>query len=395
MYNYIFFTVISLFTISTPCFSQSFDFPEETENDLKELQNSVSIDVTESNLQETWVSVSTEESNEMQQEKMMTAPTPASHMGCRNFKCNKPIFSLYGEWLYFKAIEDSLKYAQTTPQNPTFTPKSHSVEQLFNYTSGFRIGIGYRLPRNNWGISADWMQYHTHNPKVNKQSDDFGILAVMVIPIYGIAQNSQVDSAVGKWSLEIDSIDLKLNMPIHMSKRFIMSPSGGVMAGLVNQKIDVQYGDFLIVQEGAATPQRVEGKNNMWGVGPMIGLDAKFLVMDQLGLFFSGNLSALCGQFKLKTTYKDFLNAPEQAKLTISGNENRVSLVEQIKAGIEWNWQIGETGHKYMEINLSAGWEVQVWTRQMRLNLFDTFVDPSQGADLTFYGPFIKGEFRF
>lgn len=381
MYRYISFALPSLLAISTPCFSQSWDYIDETENDP----------------QEAWISVSTEESNEMHQEKMKSAPKPASNIGCwpNDFKCNKPIFSLYGEWLYFKAIEDSLKYAQTTPQNPTFTPKSHSVEQPFDYTSGFRIGIGYRLPRNNWEISADWMQYHTHNPKGNKKSDDFGILAVMVIPTYGIPQNSQVDSAVGKWSLEVDSVDLKLNMPLHISKRFIMTPSGGVMAGLVNQKIDVRYGDFLIVQQGADTPQRVVGKNNMWGIGPMIGLDAKFQFMDQLGLFFSGNLSALCGQFKLKTVYEDFLNAPEQSTLTISNKQNRVSLVEQMRAGIEWDWQIGKTGHKWMEINISAGWEVQVWTRQLRLNMFDTFVDPSNGADLTFYGPFIKGEIRF
>jgi Legionella pneumophila major outer membrane protein precursor len=312
-----------------------------------------------------------------------------------DFKYNRAIFSIYGEWIYFKAIEDSIKYAQSTPQSPTLTPVSSSVDQKFDYTSGLRIGLGYRLPRNSWGISANWMWYETHDPQKKDSSDNFGILAVLALPTYALPQNSQVNKVTGKWSLKLDAIDFKLNIPLHISKRFILTPSGGVMAGFVNQKIQVKYEDFLIFQPIANTPQKIEGKNNMWGIGPEIGLEARFLFCKQIGLFFTGNLAGLCGQFRLKTTYRDFLNAPSQAKLTVKGKKDRVSLVEQMQAGIETHWQFGRKNHKWMELNISGGWEVQVWTRQMRLNMFDTFVEPSDGSDLTLYGPFVKGELRF
>lgn len=312
-----------------------------------------------------------------------------------DFKCNKQVFSIFGEWIYFKAIEDSLKYAQKTPQNPTLTPISSSVEQKFDYTSGVRVGLEYRLPKNSWEIGANWMWYETHNDRINDSSDSFGILAVLALPVYGISQNSQVNGVKGNWSLKINSVDLDFKMPLHISKKFILTPLGGIKAGFVSQTIKVDYSDFLILQPLANTPQTIEGRNTMWGVGPMIGMEANFLFTKLFSIFFKGNVAGLCGQFNLKTTYSDFLGVPAEAKLTVRDTNYRISLVEQIQAGLEKKWQFGKRDRKYLEIDLSVGWEVQVWTKQMRLNLFDTFVEPSNGSDLTLYGPFVKGEFRF
>ena len=329
-------------------------------------------------------------------------PKPAEiNVGCwqGDYKCENRVFkescSLSAEWLYFKAIEDSLKYAQNTPQNATLTPKSASINQRFDYTSGFRLGLAYRLPGNNWEIGGNWMQYESDNPKTHHDRKDFGILAVLALPTYGIPQNSQTNDVKGKWSLEINSLELNIQLPLQFTKRFILTPFGGVKAGFVSQKIDVEYGNFLIFQPTANTPQRVTGKNDMWGVGPMIGMSARFLFPCQFSLFFTGNVAGLCGQFSLDTTYKEFSGVPKKARLTVGGSQRRVSVVEQIQTGIEKKWQVGRKLKKKMEIEVAVGWEVQIWSRQMRLNLFDTFVEPSDGADLTLYGPFVKAVARF
>jgi hypothetical protein len=317
------------------------------------------------------------------------------HPCYEDFKYKKPIWTVFGEWLYFKATEDSLKYAQKTPQNPTFTPTSKPLYQDFDYRSGLRVGLAFQFAGSNAELGVEWMWYAPEIPTTRAHSDNFGILAVLALPAYGIDQNSQASKMKGKWMLKMNAIDIDLKMPLHLMKWFILSPFGGVKIGFVDQHVRVKYSGFEIFQPGANTPQLVRGTNNMWGAGPMIGLDLKFLFPCHLDFFFTGSIAGLCGEFDLKTSYKDFLNAPTGAKLEVEEHEFRVSVVDQLRAGFEARWPIRKRSKDILELSIAAGWEVQVWTRQFRLNMFDSFVEPSDDASLTLYGPFVRGQIRF
>jgi hypothetical protein len=312
-----------------------------------------------------------------------------------DFKDGKPVWTIFGEWLYFKATEDSLKYAQTTPQNPTFTPISKPVYQNFDYSSGTRLGIGFQFAGSNAELGAEWMWYAPEVETTRTNSSDYSILAVLSLPAYGIDQNSQANEMNGKWMLKMNSIDLNLKMPIHFVKWLVFTPYGGVKAGFVDQNIRVRYGGFELFQPSANTPQIIRGQNNMWGVGPLIGLDLRFLIPCHLDIFFTGSIAGLCGEFDLVATYKDFLNAPSEAKLKVEEHQFRVSMIDQLRAGFEIKWPIRKRSKDVAELSVSAGWEVQVWTRQFRLNMFNSFVEPSDDANLTLYGPFVRGQLRF
>jgi hypothetical protein len=313
---------------------------------------------------------------------------------------NQDRYSFFLDFLYFKAIQDGLKYAQWVNQNPTFHPISSSIDQPFNYSPGSRISFSYILPNNKDGeIRINWMYYYAHPNNVHATSNNFSILAVLALPIYGINQNNLVDAVQGKWRLIINAFDLDFKIPLHLAKRFILSPSGGIKAGFVTQHIDVHYSNFQIFQQAANTPQHVKAKSHMWGIGPLIGLEGDILLPSDFSIFFNGGIAGLAGKFRLTTAYTDFLSgsseAPENAKLKITDHKWRISAVEQLSAGIAKKWSIQRTNKLPIKIEFALGWEVQIWTRQMRLSMFDTFVEPSDGSDLTLYGPFARWGMRF
>lgn len=306
-------------------------------------------------------------------------------------------FGIAAEFLYFKAIEDELKYAQWTPQAPSYNPTSYPLDQHFSFSPGSRVWLTYSLPTKQ-EIRLNWMYYHSDPRSLSKDSTDFSILAVLALPTYGITQNQLVNHVHGRWTLNINAFDLDVKLPLHLRKSFTLSPSGGIKLGFVNQHISVSYSDFnTSLQPLANTPQHIKGKNNMWGLGPMVGLEGKFHLPCQFGIFFYGGVAGLAGRFTLRTTYTNFLLAPPSASLTLKEHQWRVSVVEQLTAGLDkiWTFCTCRANNKKIDFEIAAGWEVQVWTRQFRLNLFDSFVEPAEGADLTLYGPFARAAIYF
>ena len=312
----------------------------------------------------------------------------------RSNECMKGV-TFYGDYLYMKAIQDGLKYAQLVPQNSTITPISRSLEQKFDYNSGFRIGTSYSLPHKRWDLDLNWMSFNSSPNAVTAKSHNHGILAAVALPVYALTQNSLVNYVRGKWEMDLNTVELDLQIHLSLGKKFTLTPLGGVKAGWVDQEVKVRYEDFLIVQPTANTPQRMKGHNNMWGVGPMIGIDARFILPADFGIFFTWKVSALAGSFSLKSTYKDFLHTSSHAKLVLKSSERRLAMVQELQAGMNKIWSITRKGRVRSRIQIAAGWETQIWSRQWRLNLFDTFIEPSDGADLTLYGLFARAGVSF
>lgn len=299
------------------------------------------------------------------------------------------------EFLYFKAIQDGLRYALYLPQDNPFNPQAHPLDQHFDYAPGVRVTANYVLPTcEQQEFRLNWMYYRTKPEDLQVSSGNNSILAVLAVPSASLTPNLQCREVKGDWNLTLNAFELDFKVPLHLSKRFMLSPSGGMKLGFVDQTVAVHYDDFLVPVQTDNTPTHIKGESKMWGLGPLLGLEGRVILPCDFGVFFSGGIAALAGRFSLETTYSDFLpgatNPPGESKVSVNNHEWRVSVVEQIKVGLDkrWCWRTA-CGHE-MNLEIAAGWEVQVWTRQLRLNLFDSFVAPSAIEDLTLYGPFAK-----
>jgi len=310
-------------------------------------------------------------------------------------------FSLFGDFLYFKALEDSINYAEKIPQDFTFTPKVNSISQRFDYEPGFRIGAVYEF--SDWEVYSSWMRYYIRPPARKASDNFFGILSTLSTPVWGALGNDQTTGVKGSWHLNMDVIDALVRRNLCF-KGFTLTPLAGVKFGLIEQKIEVEYEQFLNALSllsinptlaaifDLVTPRDVSGKSSFWGIGPTIGLELSYLLPKQFRFFLNGNLSCLIGTFHTKTLYKNFTPeiVPEDSEIKIKDSNTRTPLVEQLQAGISKRW---ESKHSHFEMIL--GWEVQVWQKQMYLNYFSTFVSTAKGSDLSLYGPFFRVKFGF
>jgi len=315
-----------------------------------------------------------------------------------NCFANRNQFILFGDFLYFKAIEDSLTYAERLPQDFSFTPKVNSISQDFDYEPGFRVGAIYRF--KPWELSANWMRYYINPPSKHASDRLFGLLATMSTPVWGALGNNQANGVKGSWELKMDAIDLVIRRDLCFTN-FNLSPFTGVKLGIIEQDIHVHYNDFedILFREfditffNEVTPSKVFAKSSFWGIGPVLGIGLDYLLPKKFKIFLNATFSCLVGSFDTQTFYTSFKPdiEPSFSKITVKGSETRISLVKQIQAGIDKQW-IFKRG-SYLEFAL--GWEVQVWQQQMRLNYFSTFVSTPSGSDLSLYGPFFRIQLGF
>lgn len=316
---------------------------------------------------------------------LTSLPAPPEQRGIHH----KNQFVVFGDCIYFKALEDSLNYAEKIPQNATFTPTVKSVSQKFDYELGFRIGLAYNFAP--WEFTTAWMRYYIDPPTRHASEEDFGLLATLTTPVWGALGNSLVSSAKGSWKLHIDSIDALIRR-IFCFDNLSISVLSGIKASIIEQIVNVDYKNFQIEFSDQVSPSKVKGKSTFWGVGPTLGIELAYGSFKEFRIFFNGYFSCLMGEFNTKTLYLEFEpeTTPSNSEIAIKNSETRISIVEQLQAGIEKRWR-GK--HTFVEIAL--GWEVQVWQKQMRLNYFSSFVSPPSGSDLNLYGPFLRLKIGF
>jgi hypothetical protein len=299
-------------------------------------------------------------------------------------------YGVFAEALYFKAIEDSLKYAERFPQNATFTPQTSGIDQKFSYEPGFRVGVVVPIHYDQWQLKMTWMSLESRPPARHAYSNDFSIFASLDIPDWGASGNSFVQKMTGRWKLGMNVVDLRFQRLFSPSKGFYVAPSGGVMSGFIDQSIRVHYQSFRIDFPQDNTPLKLLGRSNMWSVGPVMGVDFGCRLPGDFSLFFNGSIACLAGIFSLETKYEEFINAPPGSEVKIKDSDRRVFIVEQFQSGLRKKWM----GRRFA-VELVIGWELQVWSRQMRLKWFSSFAEPPDPSDLSLYGPFFRAMVRF
>jgi hypothetical protein len=295
------------------------------------------------------------------------------------------------ELLYFEAIEDSILYADKVPQNSTYRPVIKTFEQNPSWSPGFRLSFDTCLSYNNWEVGTNYTFYYNHPHRVHKTSDDFSIFGVLVIPAFGINGNSFAKEVHGSWDLMMNVFDLVLKKSLWSTEGFAIKPLGGIKACIINQKMKTTYKNFRIDFPQDTTPQKMTGKNDVWGIGMQVGAEMRYELPAQFSLFFNANFSCLWGLFNLKTVYKDMLNSPSKAKISVKDNKHRIFPSTQIQTGFSKEWEFKSN----KKVGIALGWEMQIWWRQLRMNWFSTLVTPPDGSDLTLNGPFLGLWFNF
>jgi Legionella pneumophila major outer membrane protein precursor len=291
--------------------------------------------------------------------------------------------NLVVDYLYFRAIEDTLKYGETN--FGLIPPPSHDIEQDFSYNSGVRATIN--IPTyDRWLLSGSYTYFRAHPSKVTANDPTGNIFANLVVPTYFSPVNQQVSHLSGEWELKMQIFDVLFKKGLMIGKSFLIEPFFGVQGCTVKQTVDVHY-TFFNPRTSLRPPQKVKGVSRVSGIGPELGAEFRLVFPCQISLFARGGVSCLLGSFKMHTDYGNLLGCSSSStQISLKDHKLRLFSSMQLQVALSKWWCTSRNS----ELELTVGWETQVWWRQMRMNWFSTLAFPPDGSDLTLHGPFIR-----
>ena len=327
---------------------------------------------------------------------------PNGCVKCANTIAPLEYFRFYVDWLYFMPIQDTLKYAQTNTfgMGPPYSGPGHSLYQAFEYDSGVRLGFATPVHYDGWEAEVIYTFFHPTVHPVSKTDPGqfiFTTLANSFFPLENNDLNNQCGYAKGQWQLKMDVLDLEYKKLFHVGKSLTIEPLFGVKSSLIRQHIKVEYKDMLLALIGdpyeIECPQKVISKSKVWGVGPDLGFEMRFLTPKKFSILLKGTFACMLGQFDTTTKYTDLLtvSGPVIGSNIIQEKITRLFSVAQVQGSVSKWWPIGD----FASLEVLLGWETQVWWRQNRMNWYPSLALPPDGSDLTLQGPFGRISFSY
>jgi len=239
--------------------------------------------------------------------------------------------------------------------------------------SGFRIGLGYRMP--NSGLEL--MFTYTYLQSTNRQA--------IVAPIGGNLYATQtrpglidyVDSANANNSFRYNAFDLDVGKSWNVDSALTLRVLAGVRFASIAQDLGVTYNG--LDANGATYRQKL----NLDGAGPTLGGEATFNLGSGVSLFGRGRGSLIYGNLRSSTLETN--NNGQTLNTNVADKYTQVIPMAQIGCGMSYHFR---------NVSLSAGYEVTNY-----FNLIDSprFVDDfSEGkyvhrtSDLSIGGLFLQ-----
>ncbi|MBY0529798.1 MAG: hypothetical protein K2P51_06365 [Rhabdochlamydiaceae bacterium] len=282
--------------------------------------------------------------------------------------------------LYWRATLDNLIYAYTN-HNPsdTINRTVKSIQPSWDW--GFRLGAGYAIPRDNWDLAFYW----THQSGSAKSHTTGKISPVWWLASV-ISDLSGITFASGRWSPELNQLDLSLGRDYYVGSFLTLRPNVGLRNTWIEQDIHIHYN--IPSDEG-----NLRVWNNYWGFGFLGGLDTKWLITKDWHLFANGSYAIIYGNFD--AGFSGHLD--DNHLINVNKNFHAGRSILDLQAGFEW-------AHTFFKERIAfvfrAGYEYHLYPAQNQLplptgnNSFSNSFSTLDG-DLAYQGLFLSGQFDF
>lgn len=262
------------------------------------------------------------------------------YCSCQPECCGKGFIS--AELLYWRTFETGLDRCIPVEISDTITSDGQVISRFrgkardphFKWNPGFRIGAGYEFACSRWDVDASWSHLHAHSHSFNSNEID------------------------GRWNIDLDVFDIMAGYEADLGSCFSLRPFAGLRSARINQKIHIREFSNIFTENELITLNE-SNKENFWGVGPLIGLQAGWDMGCGFSLYASASLSLLYGRFDVHLFQTDkSIDSLDQCKL---GKHLDASInVADVALGIQWKtcycdkwlvFQLGLEHHRYFDYN--------------------------------------------
>ena len=298
---------------------------------------------------------------------------------------------LTGDWLYFKPEEKGLTYAlesnatSSTALGTTIwnlgSGKYKSTD--FDWSSGFRVGIGWNTKHDDWDFLLSWMRFYSHEKNSVASSG-----STYVDPTIALGP---VASASANFHLHLNQIELVLGREFYVSRALSLKPLVGIITSWIDQKYITHYDTMLgIGSLGNGTFNKNTNKNDFWGTGLKGGINTQWELGWGFSIFGNGALSILYGKFDVKKTSE--VNAstggvPINKNPSATDNFHLARYIADVSLGMRFDYMFNDDR---IHLGLQGGWEDHIYFGQNQFltstNIYNVGQIESANQDLTLQG---------
>lgn len=227
----------------------------------------------------------------------------------------------HAEYLYWKTNENGLGRYVSTKVSEQVDCSGYSVsikkeknnDLSFDWSSGFRVGIGHRFWDTCWEMSAYWSHLFT------------------------TANAHLTDEGRVKCDLIFNAVDLLASYKFCMSNSFLLKPYFGLKIAAVNQKLKTNFSSeeregFNFYDFYNHTKQRFVG------IGPLVGLEGILNLKRGISFYASAAISGLYGNYHLN--FKDS-NRFCDGESSYSLKQHQYSWDAVLDLAIGFRWECG------------------------------------------------------
>jgi hypothetical protein len=287
-------------------------------------------------------------------------------------------FYVKGEFLLMQVKEEGLEYSMI--QNKASVTNKNSFpltggdiqgystgHRSWDCTCGTRIGLGFYLNHNAWNIETNWTYIRINNDSGKNLSG--GIMLPFWLPPNFSIGTSEIEgykniSSSARLTGSINTLDLKLGKPYHVSRYVILNPYLGIRIARINQDYTSRNGGLFYVRGGNGVLNLIaENKNDFEGIGPRLGMDTEWHFCNGWHIFAKASSSLLYSHFDIYQELTYDKNTFYQLKHDFYTNSPNMEII----LGLSWSHLFSK--NKYM-ISIKAAYEMHQWWEQNRLRRF-------------------------
>jgi hypothetical protein len=275
--------------------------------------------------------------------------------GCQNLS-NAGCYGIDGsaELLFWKPFVGGTEFAADYDA-VTLGKHSHFID--FDYHLGYRIGLAFQLPYENWKISTYFTSLHS--TASNNISGNFLPNCLLQAPISTVT----VTSASAKFDLHYYVFDLLFGKEQSFGKSFLWTPALGVKGALIHQDFDFGYSGGSI----ASGVYHAINKNNFNGVGLQGDIRMEWVLGAGFRLLGKLSGSLLWGKFNLDQKQKEAIDLVD-----LQSDFYRYCPNANMMVALLW----GDYINKQTYLGASIGFESQYWWRQNQMPVFTSTTLP-------------------
>lgn len=299
--------------------------------------------------------------------------------------------------LYFIPSEKSI--AMTNKKTDLFTTadvtKKPVVHPHLEGNFGSRLGFGYIFSERKWDMTVNWTHFntHAHQKRTTHHDIQFGIF-----PIWSLADDilryDWVADAKMHWELNLNLLDLDFGYAFCFGETFFLRPFAGLRSAWIDQDLDVRYSGGIFVNglnlpalDSSCGPDKIDMKNNFWGIGPQLGIEPQVNLGKGFRLYGNACGTLEFGVFDIhqRETYL------QTTRYNKHHHPWRFRWILDAGAGILWKTFCARDR---FALTFKLGWEYHLFFDQNELK-GDAFDLISNGRNLVLNGASFSARFDF